>query len=170
MTSKDRRLQIERLLISSKEPLKGNLLAERFNVTRQVIVKDIAILRATGTKIIATPDGYIIYDNCDNKVRSILAINHRREEMIDELSIVIKYGGIIEDVIVEHSVYGEIKAMLMIKNSADLESFLKRFDENKAQPLSSLTEGVHLHTIVADNNENMEKIISELGSKNFLIT
>lgn len=170
MTSKERRLQIERLLISSNEPLKGSLLAERFSVTRQVIVKDIALLRATGMKIIATPDGYIIYDNCDNKVRKILAINHSREEMTDELSIVIKYGGIIEDVIVEHPVYGEIKAMLMIKNSADLESFINRFSDNKAQPLSSLTEGVHLHTIVADNNENMKKIISELGTKKFLIT
>ena len=170
MTSQERRLQIERLLVSSKEPLKGSLLAERFRVTRQVIVKDIAILRAKGMKIIATPDGYIIYDNCDNKVRKILAINHSREEMKDELSTVIKYGGIIEDVIVEHPVYGEIKSMIMIKNSADLESFVNRFSDNKAQLLSSLTEGVHLHTIVADNNDDMEKIISELGAKKFLIT
>lgn len=170
MTSKERRLQIERLLIGSKTPLKGNMLAEKFDVTRQVIVKDIALLRATGTKIIATPDGYIIYDNCDNKIRRIIAINHNREEMTEELSIVIKYGGIIEDVIVEHPVYGEIKAMLMIRNSADLENFTRRFSENKAQPLSSLTEGTHLHTIVADNKEDMESIVSELEARKFLIT
>ena len=32
--------------------------------------------------------------------------------MIEELQIVVKYGGIIEDVIVEHPLYGEIIGIL----------------------------------------------------------
>jgi len=170
LTSKERRSQIGKLLISSKEPQKGNDLAKKFQVTRQVIVKDIAILRASGANIIATPDGYIIYENQDYKVRRVIAVNHTRQEMRHELLIVIRYGGTIEDVIVEHPVYGEIKAMLMIKNINDLDNFLQKFSEHNAEPLSLLTGGIHLHTIAAESHEDMKKIMVELENNKLLVT
>lgn len=169
MGSKDRRETIEKKLNTSKEPLKGNELAKEFGVTRQVIVKDIAILRAEGKDIIATPEGYIINSNNRNYVKKIMAICHKREEIEEELKVIIKYGGIIEDVIVEHPLYGEIKAMLMIKTLDDMEKFMKNFKEAKAEPLSTLTGGVHLHTVCADTEEVMKKITEELRVKGFLI-
>ena len=111
MTANERREEIIRNLVKEKKAITGSELASYFNVTRQVIVKDIAILRAAGKNIIATPDGYMINDNSDNRVKSVIAVNHTEDEMESELEIVVKYGGIIEDVIVEHPLYGEIKGI-----------------------------------------------------------
>lgn len=168
MKADERRNSIIEMLIREKKAIKGTTLAERFNVTRQIIVKDIAILRAKGNSIIATPDGYMINDN-SSRVKSVIAVNHNNEDVIKELEIVVKYGGIIEDVIVEHPLYGEIKGILMIKNLNDLNKFKNTLKEINAKPLSILTNGVHLHTISADSIENMELIKEELKENGFIL-
>ena len=165
MIANKRREAIVELLLKEKAPIKGVDLATKFNVTRQIIVKDIAILRAKGNNIIATPDGYMFNDDSGSRVKSIIAVNHRKAEMIKELEFVIKYGGIIEDVIVEHPIYGEIKGLLMIKNLNDLNRFRESFELSESTPLSSLTNGVHLHTVSVDTKENMELIKKELKEK-----
>ncbi|AGX41092.1 transcription repressor NadR [Clostridium saccharobutylicum] len=169
MNSIERRDSIIKLLLESNKPLKGTTIAEKYAVTRQVIVKDIAILRAKGENIIATPDGYIVNNN-EGKVKAIIAVTHDKEQMFEEMSIVIKYGGIIEDVIVEHPLYGEIKGMLMIKNFNELNKFIIKYKEQKAKLLSVLTNGVHLHTIAADTEDDIELIISELKERNFVVS
>jgi transcriptional regulator of NAD metabolism len=169
MNSIERRECMIKLLSQSNEPLKGSVIAKKYSVTRQVIVKDVAILRAKGENIIATPDGYIINKN-KNKVKAIIAVNHTQEEMFDELSIVIKYGGVIEDVIVEHPLYGEIKGMLMIKNYNELSKFVQKYEDQKAKLLSALTNGVHLHTIAADSKDDINLIILELRKRNFIVS
>lgn len=168
MKADERRNSIIEMLIREKKAIKGTTLAESFNVTRQIIVKDIAILRAKGNSIIATPDGYMINDN-SSRVKSVIAVNHNNEDVIKELEIVVKYGGIIEDVIVEHPLYGEIKGILMIKNLNDLNKFKNTLKEINAKPLSILTNGVHLHTISADSIENMELIKEELKENGFIL-
>lgn len=169
MNSIERRDCIIKLLLESKEPLKGSTIAKKYSVTRQVIVRDIAILRAKGKNIIATPDGYIINAN-QNKTKAIIAVTHTEENMFDELSIVIKYGGTIEDVIVEHPLYGEIKGMLMIKNYNELNKFIQRYKEQRAKLLSALTNGVHLHTIAAESQDDINLIISELKKHSFIVS
>lgn len=169
MNSIERRDCIINLLLESSAPLKGSFIANKYSVTRQVIVKDIAILRAKGENIIATPDGYIINAN-ENKVKAIIAVTHNEDEMFDELNIVIKYGGTIEDVIVEHPLYGEIKGMLMIKNYNELNKFIQKYQDQKAKLLSALTNGVHLHTIAAESDEDISLIISELKKRNFIVS
>ena len=169
MKADERRNGIIKMLIREKGAIKGTTLAETFNVTRQIIVKDIAILRAKGTNIIATPDGYMVNDDISNRVKSIIAVNHNDEDVIKELEIVVKYGGIIEDVIVEHPLYGEIKGILMIKNLNDLNKFKNSLKQINAKPLSILTNGVHLHTISADSVENMDLIKEELKENGFIL-
>ncbi|WP_160693188.1 transcription repressor NadR [Clostridium sp. C2-6-12] len=169
MKSIDRRDNILKLLLESSEPIKGSHIAKEYSVTRQIIVKDIAILRAEGKNIIATPDGYIINNN-ENRVKAIIAVTHSEEEMFDEMNIVIKYGGIIEDVVVEHPLYGEIRGMLMIKNYNELNKFIQKYKEQRAKLLSVLTNGVHLHTIAAENQENLDSIILELKELNFIVS
>lgn len=169
MSASNRREEIVQKLLSEKSAIKGTELAKHFNVTRQIIVKDIAILRAKGTNIIATPDGYMINNDSNNRVKSIIAVNHDEDGMIDELEIVVKYGGIIEDVIVEHPIYGEIKGLLMIKNLNDLYKFKNSFNGIEAKPLSALTNGIHLHTISTDSDENMKLIKKELKEKGFIL-
>ena len=119
MNSIERRDNIVELLVKSNKPIKGTTIAEKYGVTRQIIVKDIAILRATGKNIIATPDGYII-NRKDKNIKAIIAVSHTEDEMFNEMNSVIKYGGTIEDVIVEHPLYGEIRGMLMISNLNEL--------------------------------------------------
>lgn len=170
MNSKERREYIKNLLIKNNITYKGQFLAEELGVTRQVIVKDIAITRAQGVNIIATPEGYLIPNEESNFARRVIAVSHGKEDIYDELECIIKFGGIVEDVTVEHSLYGEIRAMLMIKTLMDVEKFTKKFKEFNAEPLSSLTKGIHLHTIKADNEEILECIIKELKEKNYLIS
>lgn len=170
MNSKERRKYIEELLIKRGEPQKGQNLAKELGVTRQIIVKDIAILRAEGANIIATPEGYIIPSDNKQKVKRIIAVSHRAEEIEDELTCIVKFGGTIEDVIIEHPVYGEIKGMLMIKTLYDVQRFIEKCSKLSAEPLSTLTRGVHIHSIEADNEEIMERILSELKARNYLIS
>jgi len=170
MNSKERREYIKNLLIENSITYKGQFLAEQLGVTRQVIVKDIAIIRAEGVNIIATPEGYLIPNEESNYVRRVIAVSHSRNNIYNELECIVRFGGIVEDVTVEHSLYGEIRAMLMIKTIMDIEEFTKKFKDSSAEPLSSLTKGIHLHTIRADNEEIIEGIIKELKDKNYLIS
>lgn len=168
MSATKRRIAILKQLKESNNPIKGVLLASQYNVTRQIIVKDIAILRAEGNSIISTPDGYIL-NREDKGIRKIIAVSHNEDRLAEELNIIIKYGGTIEDVIVEHPIYGEIKGLLMISNLHDLENFTSKYKENEAKLLSLLTNGVHIHTIVTDNENSMNLILKELKEKGFII-
>ncbi len=169
MASSRRREKIKNLLTQSQEPVKGQELAEIFEVTRQIIVKDIAIIRAEGVEIISTPKGYMILRENINSVKKVIAVNHGREDVKNELETIVKYGSIVEDVIVEHPLYGEIRAMLMIRNMMDIENFYNNFKKYEAEPLSTLTNGVHLHTILCENDSVLSNILDELNEKGFLI-
>ncbi|MGL4849497.1 MAG: transcription repressor NadR [Clostridium sp.] len=168
MKSKERRIDIVKRIYESEKPLKGVDLAEHYGVTRQVIVKDIAIIRASGEEIIATPDGYTFRSE-KNIFKDIIVVKHKNEDMRKELEIVVKYGGIVEDVIVTHSLYGEIKGMIMVKNLNEIDKFLDKYDREKTLPLSTLTNGIHMHTISAEDKESIELIKLELKKKGMLI-
>lgn len=170
MDSKERRKLIENMLKQSSSSQRGHIIAEKLGVTRQIIVKDIAILRAEGKNIIATPDGYIMPDNKYNQFRKVIAVSHSANEIEDELMIIVKFGGVIQDVIVEHPLYGEIRGMLMLKSYYDIENFMKKIKENNAEPLLILTGGVHLHTILSEDEISMDNIMLELKNKGYLIS
>lgn len=170
MNAIQRRDNIESILTISTKPYKGHILAEKLGVTRQVIVRDIAILRAEGKNIIATPEGYLIPKSQSNKIKQVIAVSHKPEEMEDELLIIVKFGAVIEDVIIEHPIYGEIKGMLMIKSLYDVKNFINKVNETKSEPLLVLTGGIHLHTVSADSLSIFENIKRELGLKNYLIS
>ncbi|SUY44826.1 3H domain-containing protein [Clostridium putrefaciens] len=169
MNSKDRRQSIKKILVEANNAKKGSELALTFSVTRQVIVKDVALLRASGINIIATPEGYMIPKIQLDTIRRLVVLSHTKDEIEEELKIIVRFGGVIEDVIVEHPLYGEIKAMLMIKTYEDINGFISRFNSSNAQALSTLTLGIHIHTITAESTEIMDKITNELRHKGFLI-
>lgn len=170
MNSKERRKAIVKLLMERAEPQKGYDLSKELNVTRQVIVKDIAILRAEGLNIVATPEGYMMPKEENAKIKKIIAVCHSSDKIEDELTSIVKFGGAIEDVIIEHPLYGEMRGMLMIKTLYDVQNFINKSKEYKAEPLSALTRGVHIHTIEAEDKETMSRIINELKSKGYLIS
>jgi len=171
MGSSIRRNNILNLLKSSKEPIRGIDFAEKFGVSRQVIVQDIAILRAGGENILATPRGYIIPDNQQSSylIKTLVCKHHTYDEIEDELTAIVDLGGKIIDVIIEHPIYGEKRGLLMISSRQDVMDFMKNLRQDEAQPLSSLTGGIHLHTLEVKDEASFEKIKGTLDKKGYLI-
>lgn len=165
----NRRNAILELLKESELPLTGSCLAQKFQVSRQVIVQDIAVLRASGHKIVAALNGYYIQSDKGARLLKTFASYHvGNTEMEEELQIVVDYGGRMLNIAVSHPLYGDIVCPLLIQSREDIREFLKRLDQEKATPLSSLTEGVHYHTIEVDREETFEKIIKQLKVRGFI--
>ena len=61
--TKNRKETLLQLLKEAPKPLNGQSLAEHFHVTRQIIVQDIAVLRADGAPILSTIVGISIKKN-----------------------------------------------------------------------------------------------------------
>ncbi|TDT71393.1 hypothetical protein EV215_0766 [Hypnocyclicus thermotrophus] len=167
---KIRRKEIIRLLTESKTAIKGSEFATRFGVSRQVIVQDMAILRAKGIELIASPKGYMLKKDNNKLIKKLITKHITIEEMKKELEIILKYNAIIIDVIVEHEIYGEITGNLHISNNEELNNFIKKISNKNVEPLSKLTNGIHLHTIEIDSIENFNKILDELRENNLLYT
>lgn len=81
MTSEERRKQIEEILSNNLDPVTASYLAKEFSVSRQVIVGDIAIMRAGGIKITATPRGYVLEREADNQVVFTVACCHDKKTL-----------------------------------------------------------------------------------------
>lgn len=169
MNSFERRNKIKEILKNTKGPIKGTSLASMMDVTRQVIVQDIAILRAEGLKVLSTPQGYVLDVLEKSKLKRVIASKHYYDRTEEELNIIVDNGGKVLDVIVEHPYYGELKGLLMLSSRYDVEKFMECLKDGKASLLSSLTEGIHLHTIEADSKETLDRIEKELKAKGFLI-
>lgn len=169
MDGTKRRAEIFELLSSSKEPITGSALAKLFEVSRQVIVQDVAVLRAEGKDIIATPQGYMVTKNQEAKLRQVIACQHDHTDLVKELIIIVDHGGTVVDVIVEHPLYGELKGVLNLKSRYDVQKFMDKLQYSKAKPLCSLTEGVHLHTVEAENERVLEQIRAALAKAGILL-
>ena len=169
MTSEERRVKIEEILNSRTEPVTASYFAKEFSVSRQVIVGDIALMRAGGLKISATPRGYVLDREEDSQCVFTVACCHDEDTLGDELYAIVDKGGTVHDVIVEHPIYGEIIGELYIQSRYDVDLFLKKIKENKVQPLLRLTDGIHLHTIKCKDEESKKRIIDVLKSKNIIL-
>lgn len=169
MNTELRRNKIIDILKNSKEAVSGTDLAKMFSVTRQIIVQDIAILRAKGIKILSTPQGYIIDVSKKGSIKRVYASKHGYDRTEEELNLIVDNGGKVLDVIVEHPYYGELKGLLMLSSRYDVAKFMDCIKEGKAMLLSSLTEGVHLHTVEADSEDVLDRIGKALNEKGFLI-
>lgn len=169
MSAEKRREEILNLLSTKEQPMTGSKLAERFDVSRQAIVQDIALLRAKGEEILATSQGYVIPQQNSKMAVKTIACKHNGDEIRDELETVIKYGGRIKDVIIEHPIYGELKGFLMVQSTEDLNTFMEKYNQDSVKPLLTLTEGVHLHTIEALNGEVLDLIEEKLEKKGYLL-
>lgn len=169
--TKERRKKLLQRLKKSQQALIGSQLAEEFGVSRQVIVQDVALLRAEGEKIVATSQGYFYEENLGMPtVKTSIACSHDdQQELRDELLTIVNYGARVIDVKVEHPIYGDLSGNLMISSIEEVDNFIDNYQENKAELLSKLTDGVHLHTIEAVNRQVLKKIKEELKEKGYLL-
>lgn len=170
LLGEERRLELLSLLKNAKQPVTGTDLAKHTNVSRQVIVNDMNLLKARNEPIMATSQGYIYMHNMQQtRIERKIVCLHTPEQAKDELFILVDCGVTVENVIVEHPVYGEITASIMVSNRIEVEQFVKRVNETKAHYLSALTDGTHLHVISAVSEDNLNLAEAKLRESGFLV-
>ncbi len=161
MRAEERRQAIRELLQRAKQPVSATALAAQFSVSRQIIVGDIALLRAAGADISATPRGYVILRETGGLVRQV-AVQHDAAGMGEELNAMVDQGCTVLDVIVDHPIYGQLTGPLQLSNRYDVGQFLARCAQSDARPLSELTEGIHLHTLSCPDEAAFGRVCREL--------
>ncbi|MBT2727089.1 transcription repressor NadR [Bacillus sp. ISL-75] len=167
----ERRSLILQQLKDSPVPLTGSELANRTNVSRQVIVGDITLLKAKNEPIIATSQGYIYLKQTSStySFERTIACRHLPEDTERELNLLVDHGVLVKDVRIEHTVYGDLTASIMVSNRQEVKQFLENMQKTKASLLSELTEGIHLHTISASSTQVLDKAEAALKAEGFMI-
>ncbi len=168
MKAEERREKILEVLRNQNEPVSAAALARKYSVSRQIIVGDVAILRAAGTDIAATPRGYVLESGTpDGMIRRVACV-HDFAGMEEELNLCVDYGCSVLDVIVEHPVYGQLTGELQVHSRYDVSRFIEKANSASAHALSELTDGVHLHTLRCPSEEAYERVCRALGEAGFL--
>lgn len=188
--SEARRASLLDALRSSDAPVSGGQLANTLNVSRQIIVQDIALLREAGANIVATTKGYVLADAAQTTAQNTtqtmthnaaeqpatafdepartFKLHHEVEQTRDELQTIIALGGRVHNVSISHRAYGRITAPLEIADQADIERFINDIESGKSSPLSTATSGYHYHLVSAPSDETLEAIGRALADKGFL--
>ena len=169
MNAEQRRNEILSQLKKEKNAVSATALAKMFSVSRQIIVGDVAILRAGGAEISATPRGYVLISALEKSgVSHKIACLHNGSRMEEELNICVDHGCKVVDVIVEHPVYGELRGVLELSSRYDVRQFVNRVVSESAHALSELTDGIHLHTIECPNEEVFWRVKNALEDAGLL--
>ena len=167
MKATQRRAEILSLIGNSQNPVAANFLSEKYSVSRQVIVQDIAILRAQGYGVISTNRGYVLGSGLG--AERVFKCRHTLQELVAESEIIISLGGKVEDVMVNHRVYGKISARLELSTMRHAEELYRSLVSGASKPLMSVTDGYHYHTVSADSEQTLDKIEQSLRSAGYLI-
>ena len=162
----EREKRIIEILESSETLVSGTYLAELFNVSRQVIVQDIAILKARNIDIISTNRGYRLLSK---GIKKIIKVKHDDSEIKNELNAIVDLGASIEDVFVVHKTYGEIRVKLDIKSRRDVDLLVENINSKLSKPLKNLTDNYHYHTIIVENENIFKEVKDKLKSLGILI-
>ncbi len=166
MSGEQRREHIIQIIKNSACPVSGTALAKQLKVSRQVIVQDIALIRANGVDVISTNRGYIIGNS--GMVSRVYKVIHTEEQVEEELNLFVDFGGFVKDVFVYHKVYNILKADMNLKSRADVRKYIGELKSGKSSLLMNVTSGYHYHTILADDEETLDTIQEELWQKGFL--
>ncbi|MGT2923758.1 3H domain-containing protein [Streptococcus caviae] len=165
MKAMERRQAILEKLEKAEQPLSASRLAEELGVSRQIIVGDVALLRAENHDIMATHRGYLLAERLQvpkSYYHGKLACKHSAKEVRLELETIVQNGGKILDVEVEHPIYGMITAPLNIESQDEIDYFMDKLSCYQGSLLSSLTGGIHLHRISCRDQKTFEKIYQHL--------
>lgn len=165
-----RREKIVQRLEKAEGPVSATALAKELGVSRQIIVGDIALLRAAEHAITATPRGYVLErQESERGKRFTIACRHDKDQLRTELYTIVDYGGGVLDVIVEHPIYGQLAGKLQVFSRYDADQFCEKLDNHQAPPLCDLTGGIHLHTILCPDEETFHRIEQQLHNQGILV-
>ena len=168
MHAEERRKTILKLLREAAQPISASALAGQLAVSRQIIVGDIALLRAGGEEILATPRGYCFQKPGQGLTRRV-AVRHSPEDMEEELNTMVDQGCTVADVIVEHPLYGQLTGALQLSSRYDVAQFIRRSRSADAMPLSRLTDGIHLHTLLCPSEDAFRRVTALLREQGILL-
>lgn len=168
MDGKQRRQEILKMMQESTGPVSGDKLAKAFGVSRQIIVQDIALLRAADYDIISTNRGYLCASMAE--ASRVFHVYHKNEEIAEELNIIVDFGATVVDVFVKHEPYGELSAPLDVHTRREVLDFLESITNGKSSPLMTITCGDHYHTVRADSEKTLDEIEAELDRHGFLVS
>ena len=127
-----------------------------------------ALLRAGGAAIDATPRGYLLRGAAAGYTGLVACCHSTTEAMRRELYTVADQGGVVVDVIVENALYGEIRANLNVASRYDADAFVRQAESSPASLLSRMTGGVHLHTIHCADEAAFRRIEAALAEAGVL--
>ena len=167
MKAEERRKAIAACLMAEKEPISGSVLSKRFEVSRQIIVQDIAVLKSGGYDILSTHRGYVIQKS--PLAERVFKVRHTTAETEDELSCMVALGGTVVDVYVWHRVYGRIVAPLNIFSELHVKQFIEGVRSGKSTELMNITGGYHYHTVRAESEEVLDRIAEELARRKYIV-
>lgn len=168
MKADERRNRILNDIKNAKSPVSASRLASRYKVSRQIVVGDVALLRAGGEDIYATPRGYVIEHAASGITHTVACIHTSNKDMQDEMNIMVDNGCTIVNVIVEHPVYGQLVGQLACSSRHDVQEFLRKVTSADAAPLSELTNGLHLHTLICPDEEAFARVQEQLREHGYL--
>lgn len=166
MTTAQRRDEILKILRHSEAPVAARDLAARFGVSRQVIVQDMAVIRASTSGILSTTRGYMLQQEscCCREFK----VRHSQEETAEELNLITDCGGHVKNISISHRVYGRISAEMDIRSRQDVADFIASFQGGQSGVLSGVTSGYHYHLVEAENQERLDQIEKRLHDAGFL--
>ncbi|MBE5939128.1 MAG: transcription repressor NadR [Lachnospiraceae bacterium] len=165
MKADERRKEIVSIIMSESEPVSGSVLSERLNVSRQIIVQDITMLKAAGFDIISTHKGYVLKEN--PYAERVFKLKHTSEQTEDELMSIVGLGGMVMDVFVWHRVYGRIDAKLNIFTEKNVQEFMEGIKTGRSSELMHITSGYHYHTVRAESEKILDDIENVLKEKGY---
>jgi len=166
MTTTERRNEIIQILRSSGTPVIAKSLASRFGVSRQVIVQDMAVIRASTPGILSTNSGYILKQ--DAPFAREFKVRHTGSQTAEELTLIVDCGGIVKNISISHKVYGRITAEMDISSRQDVSEFMAALDGSRSSVLSIATSGYHYHLVEAANEGRLDLIQKRLAEAGFL--
>ena len=167
-TTGDRRTELLRILREANHAITGSQLSSRLGVSRQAIVTDVAILRAAGEDIVGSTRGYRMND-ATGGLTAVIGCSHPPNRGREEFEILIDRGITVLDVSVDHSIFGTLRAPILIETRGDIDRYSERIIKAGEMPLSVITRGVHAHTVRARNIDALEAAKRELSERGILL-
>ena len=163
-----RRERLLGVLSTSPAPVTGSALASSLGVSRQAIVNDVAILRASGHDIIGSTQGYRM-DGVPGGVTALIRCHHGPERGREEFEVLLDRGVSVLDVGVNHSVFGEVRATVIIESRADIDRHADAIRKAGEAPLSIITRGIHSHRVRAPSEDALEAARRDLAERGILL-
>lgn len=157
MTPEERRAFVLGRLSEAHGPLTGSELAREAHVSRQVLVQDVALLRAQGADIVSTTRGYVLAAPAP-RPRTLFKVFHDAGRVEEELTLVVDLGGTVEDTLVNHRTYGRLSAPLGVSSRQDVSHFLAELGRSRSRLLSEVTSGYHFHHVSAQTAATLDAI------------